>query len=102
MVLLAPIKPSMSDDFNEEEGTAVFKRPSSSSKPNQPKAELMNPSCPRHDAQSGIHNSNGQNSSAQNGEVSPCAKPTYMMSPAGNSIKLPLVSPKASTSSAKL
>ncbi|OWM85847.1 hypothetical protein CDL15_Pgr012097 [Punica granatum] len=101
MAVQAPFKPSMSDDFDDEDGPMIFKRPGSSTKQNELKAELKKPSSQRPDGQSGRHNSNGQSSSSHKGNVLPSAKPTSMKPPAGNSTRSPLMSPKASTSSAK-
>lgn len=102
MAVQAPVKLNVSDDFEEEEGPVIFKRPSSSSKPSQLKAELKKPSSQRLDGQPRINNLNGQNSSPQKSKVVPSSKPSSMKSPAGNSTKPPVANPKASTSSAEL
>ncbi|KAK4779116.1 hypothetical protein SAY86_006644 [Trapa natans] len=101
MAVQAPVKPNMSDDFEDEDGPITFKRSSSSSKPNQLKDEVKKPPSQRYDGQPTLNKSNGQNSSSQQGVVS-SAKQSSMKSTSGNSLKSPLASPKASASSAEL
>ncbi|KAK4781512.1 hypothetical protein SAY86_015614 [Trapa natans] len=96
MAVQAPVKPNMSDDFEDEDGPITFKRHNSSSKPNQLNAELKKPSSQRHDGQPMINKANGQNSSSQQRVVS-SVNPSSMKPPTGN-----FTSSKSSGSSTEL
>lgn len=97
MALQAPIKPSVSDDFDDDDTPIVFKRSSTPSKKIPIKTEVKKPPSQRIDAlsgSSGLHSSNGQSARSQQGKVHP--------SPKTSSMKSPDLSPKASSSTAKL
>ncbi|XP_057965522.1 DNA topoisomerase 1 beta-like [Malania oleifera] len=86
----------MFDEVDEDDGPAVFKRSSTSSKQNQLSSATKKSPSQRHDTQyrkavSGACPPIGQNSAAQNGKIIPSSKAA--------SVKLPALSPKPSTSS---
>ncbi|KAG6634684.1 DNA topoisomerase 1 alpha-like [Carya illinoinensis] len=86
------------DDFDEEDGPAVFKRSKPTAKQNPLNSEVNKLSSQRHDGQSGrqvsgIPSSNGQNLSSQKGKM--------VTSNKASPVKSPAASPKASTSSIK-
>ncbi|XP_030546644.1 DNA topoisomerase 1 alpha-like [Rhodamnia argentea] len=98
MALQAPLKPSASGDFDDDDDAPiVFKRSSTTSKKNPIKTEVKKPPSQRNDAlsgSSGLHSSNGQSARSQQGKVH--------SSPKTSSTKSPDMSPNASSSTAKL
>lgn len=98
MALQAPIKPNVSDDFDDDDDApVVFKRTNTTTKKNLIRTEIKKPPSQRNDVllgSSGIHSSNGQSARSQQGKVHP--------SPRTSSMRSPDMSPKASSSTAKL
>lgn len=86
------------DDFDEEDGPAIFKRSKPMARQNPLNPEVKKPSSQRHEGQSGrpvsdIPSSNGQNSSSQKGKM--------VTSSRASPVKSSAATPKASTSSIK-
>ncbi|KAI4320807.1 hypothetical protein MLD38_034252 [Melastoma candidum] len=105
MAVQAPIKPKLSDDFDDDDdGPIIFKRTSTTSKQNQVKTEVKRSASQGNDGLPGsscVQTSNGKSHGNEKGVAVPSAKESPPKSPFGSpksSVKSPLSNPTGSPS----